>query len=325
MTLQKEKPGSLELGSLLLSAGHSGTRPPVVPPLALAPIPGAQAVGPSPGPAGAERVFHSQRRLAIVASVPAHTPGLNISTAADPLGERGKAMISAPPSRNSLKGIAIFAELPPRSVEQIERRCTWKRYAPGERILDYLDGSDDVFFLTLGEVRITIYSSTGKAVSFREMAAGEIFGEFPAIDGGSRSASVEAHTNCLVASMTGASFRELLHSEPALARALLPRLTRTIRTLTTRVYEFSTLAVNNRIQAELLRLASLGPKDGNSARIVPAPTHVQIASRVATHREAVTRELARLSRIGIIERRGGTLVIKDVNRLTAMVRDATGE
>ncbi|MGD9502427.1 MAG: helix-turn-helix domain-containing protein, partial [Methyloceanibacter sp.] len=74
-----------------------------------------------------------------------------------------------------------------------------------------------------------------------------------------------------------------------------------------------------------LRLASLGPKDGNSARIVPAPTHVQIASRVATHREAVTRELARLSRIGIIERRGGTLVIKDVNRLTAMVRDATGE
>ena len=228
-------------------------------------------------------------------------------------------------SRNSLKGIAIFAGLSPDSIERIERRCAWKRYAPGEPILDYLDKSDDVFFLTLGEVRVTIYSTVGKAVSFREIAAGEIFGEFPAIDGGSRSASVEARTNCLVASMPGSSFRELLQSEPGLAQALLPRLVKTIRALTNRVYEFSTLAVNNRIQAELLRLASFGPKEGRAARIVPAPTHVEIASRVSTHREAVTRELNRLSRIGIIERRGGTLLVKDVERLAEMVHDATGE
>jgi CRP-like cAMP-binding protein len=125
--------------------------------------------------------------------------------------------------------------------------------------------------------------------------------------------------------MPGSTFRELLHSEPGLAQGLLPRLTRTIRALTTRVYEFSTLAVNNRIQAELLRLASLGPKDGKGARIVPAPTHVEIASRVSTHREAVTRELTHLAKIGIIERRKAALIVKDVDRLAEMVRDATGE
>lgn len=228
-------------------------------------------------------------------------------------------------SRNSLKGIAVFAGLSPASIERIERRCAWKRYAPGEPVLSYLDGSDDVFFIALGEVRVTIYSTAGKAVSFRELGAGEVFGEFPAIDGGPRSASVEARTNCLIASMPGSSFRELLNSEAGLAQALLPRLTKTIRALTTRVYEFSTLAVNNRIQAELLRLASLGSKDGKSARIVPAPTHVEIASRISTHREAVTRELNRLSRIGIIERRGGTLLVTDVDRLAEMVHDASGE
>lgn len=228
-------------------------------------------------------------------------------------------------SLNSLRVIEIFAGLSADSIERIARRCAWKRYAPGEPILSYLDKSDDVFFIALGEVRVTIYSTVGKAVSFREMGTGEMFGEFPAIDGGARSASVEARTNCLIASMPGSTFRELLQTEPGLANALLPRLTRTIRALTTRVYEFSTLAVNNRIQAELLRLASLGPKDGNSARIVPAPTHVEIASRVSTHREAVTRELNRLSRIGIIERRGGTLLLKDIDRLAGMVHAATGE
>ena len=125
--------------------------------------------------------------------------------------------------------------------------------------------------------------------------------------------------------MPASTFRELLETEPGLANALLPRLTKTIWALTTRVYEFSTLAVNNRIHAELLRLASLGSKDGKAARIVPAPTHVEIASRVSTHREAVTRELNRLSRIGIIERRGGTLLVTDVDRLAEMVHDATGE
>jgi CRP-like cAMP-binding protein len=227
--------------------------------------------------------------------------------------------------RNSLKGIGVFASLAPDAIERIERRCAWKRYTPGEPILSYLDRSDDVYFIALGEVRVTIFSTAGKAVSFREMVAGEIFGELPAIDGGPRSASVEARTNCLIASMPGSTFRELLEMESGLANALLPRLTRTIRALTTRVYEFSTLAVNNRIQAELLRLATLGSMDGKTARIVPAPTHVEIASRVSTHREAVTRELNRLSRIGIIERRGGTLLVKDVDRLAGMVHDATGE
>jgi CRP/FNR family cyclic AMP-dependent transcriptional regulator len=152
-----------------------------------------------------------------------------------------------------------------------------------------------------------------------------VFGEYPAIDHGPRSASVEAHTNCLMASMPAAVFREVLQTEPAVSQALLVQLVTKIRALTTRVYEFSTLAVNNRIQAELLRLASLAPREGKGARIVPAPTHVEIASRISTHREAVTRELNRLSRIGLIERQGSGLLVKDVERLTDMVHEATGE
>lgn len=225
----------------------------------------------------------------------------------------------------SLSKVAIFADLSPDSLKRIEHRCAWRHYEPGETILDYLHASDGVFIIGTGEVRVTIYSLAGKAVSFRELSAGEVFGEYPAIAGGPRSASVEARTSCLIASMPAASFREILETEPGVAQALLPQLVMKIRALTTRVYEFSTLAVNNRIQAELLRPANLTSKDGKSARIVPAPTHVEIASRVSTHREALTRELSRLSRIGIIERKGATLIVKDVERLSEMVHDATGE
>lgn len=225
----------------------------------------------------------------------------------------------------SLAGIAIFAGLPEETLEWIKRRCSLRCYEPGVSVVGYLDTSDDVFFVVEGEVRVTIYSLFGKVVSFRELGPGEVFGEYPAIDGGPRSASVEAHTRSLVASMPAAAFRELLQTEPRVAQALLPSLVMKIRALTTRVYEFSTLAVNNRIQAELLRLAGLAGREGNIAQINPVPTHGEIASRVSTHREAVTRELNRLSRIGLLERQSGALVVKDVERLAEMVHEATGE
>jgi len=225
----------------------------------------------------------------------------------------------------SLERIAIFRGLPRDTLERIQRRCGWRHYEPRDLIIDYLDSSDDVFFIMTGSARVTIRSVDGKAVSFRELGPGAMFGEYAAIDGGPRSASVEARTSCLVASMPAAAFQELLETEPKLAKVLLKHFVMEIRELTTRVYQFSTLAVRNRIQAEVLRLASLSAREGKTANIVPAPTHAEIASRTSTHREAVTRELNRLAKIGVIEQRSRVLLIRDVDRLAAIVQNAMGE
>jgi CRP/FNR family cyclic AMP-dependent transcriptional regulator len=225
----------------------------------------------------------------------------------------------------SLRGMRILKSASTKTLNKVESLCSWRHYQTGESIIDYRDDSDDVFFIGSGKVAVTIYSLTGRVVSFRELAAGETFGELAAIDGGPRSASVEARADSLIASMPAGTFRELLQAEPSVAQALLKDLVRNIRGLTTRVYEFSTLAVKNRIQAEVLRLAKSAPRDGKAARIESMPTHDEIASRVSTHREAVTRELNHLSRIGIVERNGRALVVRDMARLDAMVHDVTGE
>ena len=225
----------------------------------------------------------------------------------------------------SLKEIAVFAGLPPDTLARIQQRCAWCRYEPGEPIVDYLDTSSDVYFIATGEARATIYSVAGKAVIYCDLRPGEMFGEVAAIDGAPRSASIEARTRCVVASISAAAFWEILQSEPAVTQALLRNFAAKIRQLTTRVYEFSALAVSNRIQAEILRLAGSAPRQGKAAHIGAAPTHAEIASRTSTHREAVSREFNRLSRIGVIEQRGRTLIVKDIDRLTTMVREVTGE
>ena len=229
-------------------------------------------------------------------------------------------------SEHTLKEVRIFSEVTTRDRQDIEkRRCLWNNYKPGELIIDYLDKSDDVFFVISGQVSVTLYSLTGRVVSFRELGPGQTFGELAALDGGPRSASVHVRTEGLIARMTAQHFREVLQDHPSVALALLRDLVKNIRNLTMRVYEFSTLAVSKRLQAELLRLAKLTPQEGEGSCVLPMPTHEELASRISTHREAVTRELSHLTSIGIIERQGRKLVIKDLDRLNAMVHDAIGD
>jgi CRP-like cAMP-binding protein len=152
-----------------------------------------------------------------------------------------------------------------------------------------------------------------------------MFGELSAIDGQARCASVIAVTDTLVASMTKALFWETMRQHESVSVAILCRLTRLVRRLSERVVEFSTLGVRNRIHAELLRLAREATPDHNVAVIFPAPTHSDIASRVSTHREAVTRELNDLARAGLIRKTNGTIVIHDVAALAQMVQEVLGE
>jgi CRP/FNR family cyclic AMP-dependent transcriptional regulator len=225
----------------------------------------------------------------------------------------------------SISRIDAFRDLPPRAVARLDAACKWRRYEPGEVIVAHLDASDDVFFLASGQARVSVYSVLGKAIDFCDLGPGAMFGEVAAIDGQPRSAAVEARTTCTISSMTASTFRDIARTEPTVSDALLRYFASKIRELTTRVYEFSALPVNSRIQAELMRLAKMAPRSGQSAKISALPTHAEIASRTSTHREAVTRELSRLSHIGLIEQQGRSLLIKDLERLSELVHEATGE
>jgi CRP/FNR family transcriptional regulator, cyclic AMP receptor protein len=225
----------------------------------------------------------------------------------------------------SLHRVFILRNVTDSARLKLERQCTWRNIGEKNSIIDYRDSTNDVYFLITGRARVIIYSASGRAVAFRDLGPGDVFGEFAAIDGRLRSATVEAIEPCFLAIIRATDFREVLAREPSIMAAILEHAIAQIRSLTERIYEFSTLAVNNRIQAELLRLAQHGQIQAGVTKLTPAPTHLEIASRISTHREAVSRELSRLARLGLIERQGPALVIKDMKRLARMVHEAVDE
>ena len=228
-------------------------------------------------------------------------------------------------AEETLAGIGILKHLPRRDLEALAGRCQWRRYGPGQQIVGHQDETNDVFFIIEGKVRVTIYSLSGQTVTFRDIGAGELFGELAAIDGKPRAADVFTLTDSLIASMSPDIFLDLLRNDPEVSASIHRQLAGLVRSLTERVFEFSTLTVKNRIHAELLRLARDHMEGENTAVISPVPTHAEFASRVSTHREAVTRELNALERAGLIERHGGTLIIPDFARLARTVEEVLGE
>ena len=225
---------------------------------------------------------------------------------------------------DTLLGVDIFRSLDNEARAGIARHCHTFRYPPDTTIVRNQDTSNDVYFVVSGKVRATLFSRTGREVAFRDMGSGEMFGDLSAIDGRPRCANVITREESVVANMASATFHDVLRGHPQVAFAVLCGLTELVRHLSDRVVEFSTLGVNNRIHAELLRLTRDYPRDGREVEITHPPTHADIASRVSTRREAVTKELSRLTDAGLIARRGRSLVVCDVERLGQMIQDVKG-
>lgn len=231
-----------------------------------------------------------------------------------------------PPDRAiaMLSVIKEFKNLPPKEIEMVAAACQWHRYDAGNEIVRYRDHSNSAFFIVQGDIRVMYHSLSGQEVILCNLPTGEMFGELTAIDGHPRSATAVALTSTLLASMPSQDFQNLIYSNRQIAEIIFKRLTEQVRRLTERVYDFSTLAVRNRIQSELLRIANNHMVSANAAVISPSPTQTEIANSVSTHREAVSRELKILIKDNLIMRKGRNLHVLDITRLTQLVNEARG-
>lgn len=213
--------------------------------------------------------------------------------------------------------IGLFQDLSDDVLRRVVALCVVQSRSRNTQILSVRDESNDVFFILEGRLQVKNYSEHGREFIFSEIGAGQIFGEFSALDGLPRSASVVAMEDTVVARMKAADFVALLRSDFELTLRLLRILTGKARGLSDRIFELIALNARDRICFELARLAASGVRDGPRVLIRPAPTHYEIAARIGSHREAVTRELNHLESRGYVELGRRHLVIVDIARFSS--------
>lgn len=234
-------------------------------------------------------------------------------------------MATVQASTIGLRKVRLLEGLSEERLAILAAQCAWRQVEAGQAIVARNSPERDVHFVVSGRVRVTSFSAGGRQVTFRDEPAGEMFGDLAAIDAKPRSADVVALESVLVASLSPDAFRDLIAAEPLVRERVLQRLAGLVRLLSERVIDLSTLGVQNRIHAELLRLARLGGDTGKRVRLDPAPKHADIASQVSTYREQVTREISALIKQGLAQKEGGALVLLDVPRLERMVQEVRSE
>jgi len=235
---------------------------------------------------------------------------------------RGVASSRAPGSVCSVSIGAIKAFL---SLDTAEKKALAKKlvkvdFSGGDKVVCQSDDGKDVYFLISGQVRVCTFSREGKEIQFEDLYAGEMFGELAALDDGSRAGECISLNESTVAVMSQQDFLSAIDPYPGFNRYVLTRIAGMLRSQMERVIEFSSLTVKDRLRYELIRLAGRQGERVNGVIVIAnPPTHSDIASRIGTHREAVTRELKRLQGLGLIQWSRREHTINDLHALQLSV------
>ena len=219
----------------------------------------------------------------------------------------------------NINEIELFSALSPQSCERYAPALSWRTYSENELVVDIDDTSDDVLFVVSGMVRVVHRAEIGKEVILADRGPGSYFGEMAAIDGLARSANVTALQTSRIATLPAAAFLDILAHEPEVCRAVLNGLVGGVRSLTRKLSEHAYLTAVERLYCELLRLSR--PRKGHEGQrsISPPPTQQELAERIGSRREVVSRSIATLEKEGLFEKTRGALVLPDPRELNRRV------
>ncbi len=192
------------------------------------------------------------------------------------------------------------------SIAALAEAGTQRSYKKGAIILSEGDTGDTLHVLLSGSVRVYGTDGQGREVTYGTITAPDYFGEM-SLDGGPRSASIEATSACTCSVLTQKRVKDLLSTSPELAYELICKITTRARTATATVRSMALLDAYGRLVQVLQEIAEPAAAEGElqGQRKIPArTTHAQLAQRIGTSREMVSKLLRDLEKGGYMRTEG---------------------
>lgn len=193
------------------------------------------------------------------------------------------------------------------SLDQISH----KSVLPPGAIL-FVEGQEPrgLFIICSGKVNLSTTSREGKLLILKTAMPGEVLGLSATISGMTYEITAETATPCQVSFIDSKRFLALmqLHGETGLHAAQC--LSRDYHSAYRDIHDLVLTRSSLGKLARLL-LSQVGLEDADDDRINTQMTHEEMAQRIGSSRETVTRLLTRLRRKRLIRMDGPTLVIRN--------------
>lgn len=185
-------------------------------------------------------------------------------------------------------------------VAALGRLGVQRRYRRGALLIQEGDTGDSIYIVLEGRLRAFLSDESGKELTLGVYGPLEYVGEM-SLDGGPRSAHVEAVESSLCAAVSRDLLQRYIAEHPEFAFEIMGRLIRRARLATESARSVALIDVYGRLV--LLLNATTDPKaDPNSQRrLLERMTHQQISQHLACSREMVSRLLKDLETGGFID------------------------
>ena len=191
------------------------------------------------------------------------------------------------------------------SLRALAERGVAKAFRKGQRLIDEGDAGDTLYIITKGRLRVFGSSAAGREITYGTYGAGAYIGEM-SLDGGPRSASVEAIEPVECVQVTRHTLLKHIGEHPEFALELIDKVIRSARAATLSTKQ---LALNDAYGRLVLLLNSLAVTQADGTRVIGERlTHQEIANRLGCSREMVSRLMKDLE-VGGYVRSSGPIVL----------------
>src|SRR6187401_312405 len=218
-----------------------------------------------------------------------------------------------------LARVPLLSGLEPTELERIAQVAIPRSFPKGARVFHEGDRSDACYVIRSGEVRVTREHSDGRAIALATLGPGELVGELAMIDGGVRSASVEALTDVDLLAVSAADMKGLLERNAEITAKLVIALTKRLRETNERISRQSFQTVPSRVAGVLSQLVSEENAEHGRDGVTIRMNQADLAQLAGTSRESVSRFLAVLERAGVVRVGRGRVTVLEPHRLRAYI------
>lgn len=214
----------------------------------------------------------------------------------------------------ALRRVAYFRTLPAAELDRLARRCRPRALRRGERAFEVGDACPGLLVIAEGAVEMRQVSPRGREQVLHAEGPGATLGEAPLFDGQGYLASAVALAPTRLLLVPRDAVIDLCRRQPDIALSMLETMARRLRGFAALVEGLAFRQVTERlarhIEAEA-RSAGGSPGEVVELRL----TQEQLAARLGTVRELVSRAFRQLERSGAIKRARRGVVIRDPERL----------
>ncbi len=217
---------------------------------------------------------------------------------------------------------ALFQNLPAGALADLAAHSIEHRIGQGQILFTAGEPAGGLYIVLSGAVRAFRVNVDGREQTIHVEHAGGTLAEVAVFDGGPYPSTTVAEEDSDVLFLAREDVRRFMLQHPEAALAALAIMAKKLRMVASLAEQLALMDVSQRLATLLLEEAKRSTphlKDGVSFSL--PLSHAQLASRLGSVREVVTRGLQKLVQHGVIEVRGHRILVLSVKALHAQAEN----